>query len=479
MRQELRETVQAVLASAPCSIELPAGTGKTQILAAAAAVASWEGDRVLVLTHTNAGVDAIRRRIKQFSVPPSSVCVDTIVGWAFRLARAYEEIGGIPVSIDPNWDESEQYIHAAIRVAKSRAVRDVHHASFNYLIVDEFQDCTLIQHELVLALCEAIPKAIVLGDRLQAIFGWAGALVDWNTHVTPSFPEFVVETVPHRWVDHNRALGEWLLAIRPNLVSGRQFDFSHHQIPGLTWAVITSRQTIADVALSFVQMDESVVLLDKWAPSVAEHASNLHGVYKVMEDMGGKFMRDQLNTLPGEGEPHLAKWLANFAKTCAIGLGSIDRVILTRLENNQSIAGYSRPGLAPALVALEALRTNPTYSELQIAADVLRNLNGVRLYRWEAWNDALSAVRLMAECGEEVEVCLARVRERLRKTGRRTQSRVASRTLLVKGLEFDHVIVADIAQFRDPRNLYVALSRARKSVTILGTHPGVQLANGA
>lgn len=47
-------------------------------------------------------------------------------------------------------------------------------------------------------------------------------------------------------------------------------------------------------------------------------------------------------------------------------------------------------------------------------------------------------------------------------------TRIASRTLLVKGLEYDHVVIADLNKMRDPRNLYVALSRARKSAIVVG-----------
>jgi DNA helicase IV len=52
---------------------------------------------------------------------------------------------------------------------------------------------------------------------------------------------------------------------------------------------------------------------------------------------------------------------------------------------------------------------------------------------------------------------------------------MASRTVLVKGLEYDHVIIADLAKFTDPRDLYVALSRARKSITVIGQSSRITL----
>ena len=58
---DLRRRAIEVLAHLPCSLEMPAGTGKTQLVAAMAATTTQLGYRTLVLTHTHAGVDAIRR----------------------------------------------------------------------------------------------------------------------------------------------------------------------------------------------------------------------------------------------------------------------------------------------------------------------------------------------------------------------------------------------------------------------------------
>jgi hypothetical protein len=51
--------------------------------------------------------------------------------------------------------------------------------------------------------------------------------------------------------------------------------------------------------------------------------------------------------------------------------------------------------------------------------------------------------------------------------GRAVPSRVISRTLLVKGLEFDHAIVLDYDEFSLVRDKYVALTRPCRSLTVL------------
>jgi DNA helicase IV len=47
--------------------------------------------------------------------------------------------------------------------------------------------------------------------------------------------------------------------------------------------------------------------------------------------------------------------------------------------------------------------------------------------------------------------------------------------LLVKGLEYDHVLIADIGKHRQVNDLYVALTRAKKSIRILGTTDTITL----
>jgi len=86
MDAALRATAGTVRAAMPWSIELPAGTGKTQIVAGLAAAAAERLERPLVLTHTNAGVDALRRRLRSFGVRAGAVQVDTIASWSFDLS---------------------------------------------------------------------------------------------------------------------------------------------------------------------------------------------------------------------------------------------------------------------------------------------------------------------------------------------------------------------------------------------------------
>lgn len=477
---ELGRLAAEVVADAPCSLEMPAGTGKTELLAACVAAAAKRGDRSLVLTHTNAGVDAVRKRLRRFSVPSSMVRVETITSWAFTLSRSYPGIAGIDVPGVPNWNDSRAYVEGATLVAVTAAIRRVHAASFGYLFVDEYQDCTVDQHELIVEISEAVPRTVILGDRLQAIFGFDSSrpLMDWDTHVTPSYTPKTVPWLPQRWRDHNVALGQWLLDIRLSLVDGGTFDFSSHSVTGLEWRQCdfkTAVRTVNAAAYGLSNAGESVVLLDKWAHDVAKHASRLGGSYAVMEDVGGRFMAEQLDALPAENDVSLALWLVGMAKSCFVGLAGLDATVQGRLEKGRTISDLKRDGLAPVQAALDGLIANPMYDQLRTSAGAIRATTGLTLYRQEAWDDTFRAVARSVEDGTSPQEALAVVRDRLRRGGRGDRRRIASRTLLVKGLEFDHVIIANVQNFTDPRQLYVALSRARKTVTVLGRSPRLQL----
>ena len=472
---DLEELACRVVDAAPCALEMPAGTGKTHLLAAAVLVAAKRGERSLILTHTNAGVDVLRRRLKMFGVESNSVRIETITSWAFTLVRSYPSLAALSVPELPDWTDSTKYIEAASRVLKFKAVRRMLQVSFDLLFVDEYQDCNLKQHQFLVAISDAVPRSVVFGDRLQGIFGFGGeALVDWDGDVFPRFPLLSVEHKAHRWATVNPELGDWLLGLRSGLKHGGTLDLSALDVPGVRWQS-SAESSLADIAFSFRDYSETVLILDKWAPDVARHASRLGGSYSVMEDIRGRFMLDELAKLPPDQNFGIAFWLATFAKQCVVGLSGLNSAVLQKLRLNQSIAHLRRDGLQDVVADLEQLRIEPSYGEAIRVAGRIAALPGLKVYRWEAWADTLGAIEMSVTSGTEPLQEFGRIRDRLRRSGRRAHSRIASRTLLVKGLEYDHVVIADATKLGDPRNLYVALTRARKSITVLGPSPILDL----
>lgn len=484
MPEELPEALRAdaagFIAALPASVVLPAGTGKTHLLAATASKIAANDGRVLVLTHTNAGVFAINSRLKRFGVARGHAHVATITSFAFRLARAYPVLGELQVPKVMVPADSSAYVRAAAKVIASEHIKAVLAASYTHVLVDEYQDCNVDQHQLVLTLRGAVSQMGVLGDDLQAIFGFSDPLPDW-AGVIAEFPEHTnIEPQPHRWNGHNEDLGDWLLQVRDRLKPGATLNLAGGNYPDrVTYTNISdNRGGLTTAALSLLNepADETVLIIAA-NDGIARHlAGELKGTYTVMEEIEGKFMAKWLDKLEQAEPPDYASWLFEFTKKCHCGHGALEpRPLGKRYVDRRTGADLLTAKREPVRVTIEALDrlvTNSTLGELATAMDVIPTTGALRLHSHEAWYDVRTAIRGAIARGDDKKVLreeLAKARDALRHAGRRERRRIISRTLLVKGLEYDHVLIADIGMHLQVNDLYVALTRARKSIHILGT----------
>jgi hypothetical protein len=478
----LEDVARSFAAALPASVVMPAGAGKTHLLAATARHAVGDGGRVLVLTHTNAGVHAIQHRLKSFGVF-IGVRVMTVTSFAFTLARAYPHLGGIQVPPTPHWADSADYIEAARRITRARHVKRVLSASFTHLLVDEYQDCSEMQHAFVCALAEAIPATGTFGDPLQAIFGFRDPLPAWSD-VLDRFPEHPLIPEPWRWKDHNPALGEWLTNSRPKFVGGQRLDFS--AVPASTGIRYECTkgdfQVTARTALYGWPADDTVLILT--GPGKGQPRSlarSVQGRYSVMEEIGAEFMGTQLDLLGGTEPSGYAAWLFDLTKECFTGTSKVklDSTFKRRLDECRTVSTLKRPGLTPAVLkAFDLVSRVQNFASLVAAMDVIKKVDGLTLHSQEAWHDIQTSIRGAIGREGDRDVLgeeLAKARDRIRHLGRTSRRRVVSRTVLVKGLEYDHVIIANVSQITDANNLYVALTRARKSIVVMGDAPVILL----
>jgi hypothetical protein len=106
------------------------------------------------------------------------------------------------------------------------------------------------------------------------------------------------------------------------------------------------------------------------------------------------------------------------------------------------------------------------------ALDGIRRIEGSILYRRELWNE-MKRVIANYEAGDSgLSEVAWRQRSRASVMGRLVERRVVSRTLLVKGLEFDHAVVLN-ADTLNAKELYVAMTRGSKSLTVLSSSPTI------
>jgi DNA helicase-2/ATP-dependent DNA helicase PcrA len=128
------------------TVTAPAGCGKTQLIAYA--LAGHRGNKpILVLTHTNAGVAALRGRLDRASVPASAYRLSTIDGWAIRLISTFPGRSAHDPEILRLGAPARDYPairDAAWKLLQAGHVSEVLKASYAHLIVDEYQDCSVL-----------------------------------------------------------------------------------------------------------------------------------------------------------------------------------------------------------------------------------------------------------------------------------------------------------------------------------------------
>ena len=82
----LATDAERLAAASNVAVMLSAGTGKTELIARATGIASEIAGRQLILTHTHAGVHALKTRLTRLGVRPRSYTLSTITGWALKWA---------------------------------------------------------------------------------------------------------------------------------------------------------------------------------------------------------------------------------------------------------------------------------------------------------------------------------------------------------------------------------------------------------
>jgi hypothetical protein len=463
LHDDVRSIATGLLDEAPCQVVLPAGAGKTELVAATVRVAGERGVRTLVLTHTHAGVDAMRRRLSRLGAMSGSYKVATIDGWCLRWAESFPRQARYSASNGPDWHGIRT---GAAEVVGSPHVTRTVRASYGLLIIDEYQDCSVAQHAVAMGLAIHVPT-IVLGDPMQAIYGFSSdgdPAITWEDHLD-GMPVYDVGAQPWRWHDHNPTLGGQLSEVRSQLIGGNPVDLTSYD--QIRW-VEDSDEARRRAAWSATGHTGSVVVLERWPAGCIELARKLRGTYGTMEELAGNRLLTLAAAIDGDDGVAAAAELIGFATGCHAKLppqlASKGRAMTT----SGHFPGFKTTNsIASTLEAIREFSVTQSPGAFQIAMDRIESLNGTRFGK-EAWSDMRSAARLWHD-NEETHTCTSAVRairDRSRVLGRRTERRCVSRTVLVKGLEFDHCIV-NRANELNRYELYVAMTRGRCSLTVL------------
>ena len=455
-----------LLASASnVAVVLPAGGGKTELIARATRFASETAGRQLILTHTHAGVHALRARLARLGVAPQSYTLTTIAGWALKWALHYPSVSGLR-NTQPDTQDEWNAVYEGVRLVLANphlasSVRESYGGGF----VDEYQDCTLRQHSLSLSLAQLLPLR-VLGDPLQGIFGFTRESVMWSRDVESSFMPLQVEEHSWRWAESNPKLGEWLLELRKALLEGEPIDLAAAPI---NWKPTVSPASQISTSKA-VAHDEaaSVVAILKWPSQCHSLAKKLGGAFSSMDELESKDLLKHAEAIDlASSGCAVALELLRVARECVTGLPGTVTTMQTNLEADRLPRVTASTPNVPVVQAVLAIAESPTPANVLAAAETIEAIPGVFVHRIELWQAIKRSIAVQRD--EELDSAQAAaviVRDRMRENGRAAQQRTVSRTLLVKGLEYDHAVVLD-AGLLDAQEFYVAATRGRRTLNIL------------
>lgn len=452
--------IDTIRCNFPCSVELPAGTGKTQTIGNLVKAYADESKRALVLTHTHAGVDVLKRRLKKLGVPSRCVSIRTLDSWCFDIIRSFPILANIEVGEQPDWSYHKEYHTAGSVAVAENAIVKMLKVSYDLIVVDEYQDCQTHQHELVKAVSKSVDTC-VFGDRMQGLFFWSGTSVIWERDVEPWFTPVALSIYPWRWHGHNIDLGHWLIDTRQRLLKGSAIDLGTAPI-----SVVPSNE-LASACFSQPRHPSTVVAISLYPRSAALLALRLGGAYTMIEEIEGKHLKAFAQLIDDGTNSEISSGVREYAVSCAFGVAGLLPSTATRmLSAGQPLDGARFPGADSICAKLNRLQSDSSAENILDALVEIAASEGVRLYRREAWFGVLEALRMVAVSSDlSMLDAVTAVRQRISHVGRRPESRIVGRPLLIKGLEFDHAVISDPDSY-NAHELYVALSRGSKSVTV-------------
>lgn len=461
------------------SVVAAAGCGKTEQIALATKYASG---RRLILTHTHAGVDALRARLKKHGVPPSQYRLDTIAGWCLRYAASYPVRSGLKCVEPQSSDEWHAVYNAAVLLQRSQAVKGVLAASYSGLFVDEYQDCNSAQHAVLAALAEQLPVC-VFGDRLQAIFDFKGqAPVDWDEQVFPTFKQIGTLEEPWRWRKaDNDELANWLINTRKSLEAGGPIDLNKSP-DCVNWVQLPDAPQYAQAKIIGTCQtaigqagDETLVVIGDAANINARAALaqklSAQG-FTTIEPIDCKQLFKAANDLDATDGNERLGVLMGFIANCMTGADRAE--FLASIASHQSGKKQGGKKFGDVIPCGMAITEGAGDDALLALLEGFQQREATRPYRREMLGAMCSAlrIRMRRKSGSLIDAVWD-VQNRLRHSGRRIAKRSIGSTLLVKGLEFEHAVVVHTPNMT-AKDWYVAITRASKRLTIVSPTQSIQ-----
>ena len=447
-------------------VTAPAGCGKTHLISEAVQ-RHTESKPILVLTHTNAGVAALRGRFNKAGVSVKSYKLSTLDGFAMRLVGCFPNRSGLGsdvLKLEYPKTDYPAIKKAACKLLIEGHLQEIIVASYSRLIVDEYQDCCTTQHCFVANIAAVLPTCI-LGDPLQAVFTWLG-LPDWDSEVCKTFPVADELTTPWRWRNaRTEEFGRWLLHIRKQLIASEPVNFSDSP-EEVSWIDLSTADNCHACQLAAARTkapspNGSVLIIGngKYPPAQRRIASQVPGAVTI-ENVNLDDLIDFAQCFDFSAPDALSR-LVDFAGKVMRNVGADH--LLKRIDSLES--GRARNPASDTEKAALYFKATPSPST---AVNFLVELNktvGVSSHRPSVLRACIKSLNACSCSKSSLYEAAINAREHYRLLGRTLPGRAVGSTLLLKGLEADVSVILNAAD-HDTNSLYVAMTRGSKKLTI-------------
>ena len=467
----------------------PAGHGKTTAIADCL-LQCPESSCQLVLTHTHAGIASLRNKFRKKNVPSSCYQLDTITGFAQRYVLNYLGKSALPEETDR--DYFTVAIEKCCKLLQTKVVQAVIKLSYDGIFVDEYQDCTIKQHCMIMELAYDLPLHL-LGDPLQGIFSFERtALVDFDKDLG-IFSRFDLLKHPWRWQKCNPFLGDYIYGLRNALEKHQTVRLkSYPQNEVCVIHCSSEDDKLKSLRSAIKQYDCNSLLIICPSYKVTDKYGQIRPKGDVRDrikikqrvDFGNQF--SIIDAIDSQEYYKCAKEIDIFIEKCRKGRGirkiarfydiieslhfNISEVSKWIKRKDNRIVEREKDNKLQSIQLKDlfsVFESETTYSSLKNVIKFIAELPKVKYYHRNLYYTILRCIDMAQTNNTSMFEAMKMLKNRVRHQGRRIDGKCFGTTLLTKGLEFDTVVVYDANKFEDVKNFYVAISRACKKLIII------------
>ena len=438
------------------SIVAPAGCGKTQFIIDSLKKRPIR-KLVLILTHTHAGVNVLRQRLARAEIDKTKIKIETIDGWVLRLVKTFPKRALVNEKDlrQLNYNKLE---HQAIEIIKNKHLTQILEATYEHIFVDEYQDCTLTQHQLIDNLASTI-HTCVLGDPLQSIFTFdkSNQIVSWKV-VEESFPCVKKLTIPWRW-NNKKCLefGKWVLSIRHNLENN--LPISLIDLPEEINVVTTLNLNEKINKIKQIKGPCLIIGDSANAKSRIMLSKRIYGT-QIIEAVDLKHLKAFCQDFELNHDDCLKRFLTFFSEY-------VTQINAPHIIKRIGSLIRKRAKIPPNQIETACLNFKqcPTYEKLLIIIrEYLKNCN-TRVVAPMTVTVLIKSIELASVKQIHLHDAFLYYQNLYRKIGYDLGEKIIGSTLLLKGLEADCVVILEPEKL-NANNLYVALTRGAKKCII-------------